>query len=77
MREVVPGLSRVALLWNPDLRGAVLDYKQMEGAAHSLHLELQSVEVSRVEDLDRAFSAVTNQRAQAASSALKSGSLAA
>jgi len=49
----------------------------MEGAAHSLHLELQSVEVSRVEDLDRAFSAVTNQRAQAASSALKSGSLAA
>jgi putative ABC transport system substrate-binding protein len=33
LREVVPGLSRVALLWNPDLRGAVLDYKQMEGAA--------------------------------------------
>jgi putative ABC transport system substrate-binding protein len=65
LREVVPGLSRVALLWNPDLRGAVLDYKQMEGAAHSLRLELQSVEVSRIEDLDRAFSAVMNQRAQA------------
>jgi putative ABC transport system substrate-binding protein len=65
LREVVPGLSRVALLWNPDLRGAVIDYKQTEGAAHSLRLELQSVEVSRAEDLDRAFSAVTNQRAQA------------
>ena len=37
----------------------------MENAARSLRLELQSVEVSRVEDFDRAFSAVTTQRAQA------------
>jgi len=65
LREAVPGLSRVALLWNPDVRGAVLDYKESEGAARSLRLELQSVEVSRAEDLDRAFSVVTNQRAQA------------
>ena len=27
LREVGPGLSRVAFLWNPDIRGAVLDYK--------------------------------------------------
>src|SRR4029434_4613711 len=61
----VPGLSRVAFLWNPDVRGNMFDYKETESAARSLHLELQSVEVSRAEDLDRAFSAVTNQRAQA------------
>ena len=65
LREVVPGLSRVAFLWNPDVRGAVLDYKETEGAAGSLHLQLQSVEVVRAEDLDRAFSAVTKDRAQA------------
>ena len=65
LREVVPGLSRVAILWNPDIRGAVLDYRETEGAARSLHLQLQSVEVSRVEDLDRAFSAVTAGRAEA------------
>ena len=65
LREVVPGLSRVALLWNPDVRGAVLDYKETEGAARTLRLQLQSVEVRRAEELDRAFSAVTNQRAQA------------
>jgi putative ABC transport system substrate-binding protein len=65
LREAVPGLSRVAFLWNPDVRGNVLDYKETEGAARSLRLQLQSVEVSRAEDLDRAFSAVTNQRAQA------------
>jgi len=65
LREAVPGLSRVAALWNPDVRGALLDYKETEGAARLLRLELQSVEVSRAEDLDRAFSAVTKQRAQA------------
>jgi len=65
LREVVPGLSRVAFLWNPDVRGAVLDYNQTEGAARSLGLQLQSVEVLRAEDFDRAFSAVTKERARA------------
>jgi putative tryptophan/tyrosine transport system substrate-binding protein len=65
LREVVPGLSRVAFLWNPDVRGGVLDYNQTEGAASSLGLQLQSVEVLRSEDLDRAFSAITKERVQA------------
>ena len=65
LRDAVPGLSRVAFLWNPDVRGNLLDYKETEAAARSLRLELQSVEASRTEDLDRAFSAVTSQRAQA------------
>src|SRR5712692_2544162 len=65
LREVVPGLSRVAFIWNPDVRGAVLDYNETEGAARSLGLQLQSVEVVRAEDFDRAFSAVTKERAQA------------
>ena len=55
----------MAFLWNPDVRGNLLDYKETEGAARSLRLQLQSVEMSRAEDLDRAFSAITNQRAQA------------
>jgi putative ABC transport system substrate-binding protein len=65
LREVVPGLSRVALLWNPDARGNLLDYKETETLARSLRLELQSVELSSVEDLNRAFAAVTKGRAQA------------
>jgi putative ABC transport system substrate-binding protein len=65
LREVVPGLSRVAMLWNPDARGNLLDYKETETLARSLRLELQSVELSSVEDLDRAFAAVTKGRAQA------------
>ena len=65
LRQVIPGLSRVAFLWNPDIRGAVLDYNETEGAARSLGLQVQSVEVVRAEDLDRAFSAITKERAQA------------
>jgi putative ABC transport system substrate-binding protein len=65
LKEAVPGLSRVAIMWNPDIRGAVLDYKETEAAARSLRLQLQSVEVSRGDDLDRAFSALAEQRAEA------------
>ena len=55
----------MAFIWNPDVRGAVLDYNETEGAARSLGLQVQSVEVVRAEDFDRAFSAVTKERAQA------------
>jgi putative ABC transport system substrate-binding protein len=65
LKEVVPTLSRVAFLWNSQVRGAVLDYNQTEGASRSLGLQLQSVEAARTEDFDRAFSAITEQRAQA------------
>ena len=56
LKEAVPGLSRVAIVWNPDVRGAVLEYKETESAARALHLQLQSVEVNRPDDFDRAFS---------------------
>jgi putative ABC transport system substrate-binding protein len=65
LREALPGLSRVAILWNPDIRGAVLDYRETEGAARALHMQLQSVAFSRADDLDRAFSAATAGRAEA------------
>jgi len=65
LREAVPGLSRVGFLWNPEARGALFDYKETEAAARLLRLQLQSVEVTRSEDLDRAFAALTEQRAQA------------
>src|SRR5215467_13948905 len=65
LREAVPQLSRLAVVWNPDVRGALLDFKELEGPARSLRLELQSVEVSHADDLARAFSAITEARAQA------------
>jgi putative tryptophan/tyrosine transport system substrate-binding protein len=65
LSEAVPRVSRFALVWNPDIRGALLDYKETQAAARSHHLELQAIELSRTEDLDSALSAITNQHAQA------------
>jgi ABC-type uncharacterized transport system substrate-binding protein len=65
LREAIPTVSRVAFLWNPDVRGAMFDYKETENAARLLRLALQSVEVTRTGDLDRAFAAIMEQRAQA------------
>ena len=65
LSEVVPGISRVAFLWNPDIRGALFEYKETESAARARRLQLYSFETRRGEDLDRAFAAVVNAKAQA------------
>ena len=65
LRDLVPGLARVAILWNPDVRGALFDYKETEAAARALRIQLHSLEVSRGEDIARALAAITEQRAQA------------
>ena len=51
LNEVVRGLSRVAVLWNPDIRGTVLDYNETLAAAKRLRLQLQSVELRRLDDI--------------------------
>ena len=65
LKEAVPGLSRVAFLWNPDVRGALLDFKETEARAHSLRLELVSLEVSTDDDLERAFATLPGEHVQA------------
>src|SRR5262245_6042428 len=65
LREAVPRLSRVAVMWNPDVRGALLDFKELEEPARSMRVQLQSVEMSRADDLGRAFSAIVDARAEA------------
>jgi ABC-type uncharacterized transport system substrate-binding protein len=65
LRATVPEVARVAFLWNPGVRSDALQYAETQGVARALGVSLQSVEVVRTEDLDRAFSAITEQRAQA------------
>jgi putative tryptophan/tyrosine transport system substrate-binding protein len=55
----------VAVIWNPDVRGALLDYKQLEEPARALRLQLQSLELSHAADLAPAFSAIAAARSQA------------
>jgi putative ABC transport system substrate-binding protein len=64
-REIMPGLSRVAVLWNPPnpAYGPVL--RELEAAARTLGLELERLEVRIPEDLAGALEAATRQHASA------------
>jgi putative ABC transport system substrate-binding protein len=65
LKEVVPRLSRVAVLWNPDSPASALRMKEAEVAARSLHLQLHSAEARIPNDLESAFSAMRRDRAGA------------
>jgi putative ABC transport system substrate-binding protein len=65
LKEIVPGLSRVAVLWNPPnpTYGPVL--KELEAAAPRLGVKLHRLEVRVPGDFEGAFEAATRQRAGA------------
>jgi putative ABC transport system substrate-binding protein len=44
LRELSPGLSRVAVLWHPAVLDALREYTRSEQAAHALNIELLSAE---------------------------------
>jgi putative ABC transport system substrate-binding protein len=51
LKEVVPGFSHVAVIWNPDATGSSLRFTEIKGAAQTLGVKLQSLEV-RASDPD-------------------------
>ena len=65
LKEIIPKLSRVAVLWHPDALGPPLSWKEIQLAAREQGLRLQSLEVRGPEDLDGAFRAASRERAQA------------
>jgi putative ABC transport system substrate-binding protein len=65
LKEVVPRLSRVALLWSPGNPNTEYLLKETESAASSLRVAIQSVQVKVPNDFEEAFQAAINKRAQA------------
>jgi putative ABC transport system substrate-binding protein len=68
LKLAVPGVSRVAVLWQPGVLGERTDkdmLKEAEVAARALGVQLQFLEVRGPEDFDRAFSGMTGARASA------------
>jgi putative tryptophan/tyrosine transport system substrate-binding protein len=51
LREVTPGLRRLAILTNVDYAGAVLETGEVLDAAHTLGLEVVILEIRRAEDI--------------------------
>jgi putative ABC transport system substrate-binding protein len=68
LTQAVPGLSRVAVLWQPGAAGERTEkdmLKEAEVAAQALGVRLQFVEARGPDDFDRAFSDMTKAHAGA------------
>jgi putative ABC transport system substrate-binding protein len=65
LKEAAPKVSRMAILYNPTILAMVLSVKEAQGAARTLGLTVQPLEVRSPDDLGPAFDAMTRKRAQA------------
>ncbi len=65
IKDTLPKLSRIAVLYDPSDRAKVVEIKEMQAAAGSLSVRLQSLEVRRAEDFEGAFKAGSRARAEA------------
>jgi putative ABC transport system substrate-binding protein len=57
MKELVPGLTRVAVLWRPANPSNPIQLRGAEAAARILRVQIQSLPISSADDLEAAFKA--------------------
>jgi putative tryptophan/tyrosine transport system substrate-binding protein len=65
LKETVPKARRVAIMWNSADPGQALSFKEIEDAARLLKVQLISLEVRSLDDLEKAFRSVTRSRPDA------------
>jgi putative tryptophan/tyrosine transport system substrate-binding protein len=65
LKEVVPSATRVAVFWNPGNPSNSLQLKEVQAAAQTLALRIQSLEASRPDNIERAFAAMVREGAGA------------
>ena len=65
LKEVFPGLSRVAVLWNPNHPGQAAAFKDMQVAAQVLKVTVISMEVRNREEIEKAVAGTGKERPQA------------
>ena len=66
LKETVPGISRVGVLWDADNENAAIAFKEYEAAARALKIALQSLALQGPHpDFEAAFQAAVKGRASA------------
>jgi ABC-type uncharacterized transport system substrate-binding protein len=65
LKEAIPDISRVGILWNPENPSSVSGFKETQEAARALAMQLQSLEVRSADDFAGAFRAATKAKARA------------
>src|SRR6516164_7643695 len=61
LREVVPGLRRLAIMANIGNPGAALEMGEAQAAARTLGLEVTTIEIQRAEDIAPGFDTLKGQ----------------
>jgi ABC-type uncharacterized transport system substrate-binding protein len=64
LKELVPALSRVAVLYNPEDRNKPLEYAQVQEAARSLNLTVRAFEARTASGIDEAFVGMVDDHRQ-------------
>ncbi len=63
LKEAVPKVTRVAVLYDPAIPGSIIEVKEaLPVAARALRLTIQTWEVRAADDFDRVFAALNKQR---------------
>jgi|SRR6266446_2189551 putative ABC transport system substrate-binding protein len=65
LRDALPAMARVAMLWNAADLGMTLRYRSAEDAARVLGLKVQTLGVREPDDFDHAFAEMTRERPDA------------
>ena len=65
LKEIVPKLSHIAILWNPQSPSAEGHVRETESAARALGVKLRSVEVRRADDIENALGTADDGHAEA------------
>ena len=65
LKQVVPGASRIAVLWNANNRGKEAELRELETSAHRLAMTVRSIEVRDPADFERAFTTISRERPDA------------
>jgi putative ABC transport system substrate-binding protein len=65
LKEVSPGINRVAVLWNRNASGHRLQFGEMEAAAPRLGIDLLSLPITATSEVEASLQAVSNGKAQA------------
>jgi putative ABC transport system substrate-binding protein len=65
LKEIAPGLRRVALLWNADDRGMTVRYQASDVAAKAMGLIVQPLGVREPDDFEQAFAGMKRERPDA------------
>jgi putative ABC transport system substrate-binding protein len=65
LKETLPTIRTIGVIWNPDVPERVIQYKDTESAAERLHLPLRSFPARTVDEIGSALQSIPNAQVDA------------